>query len=89
VSKAWAKGSTRQWRRVRALVLANNQATNQGRCTLAIQDVCTGQAQCVHHELGKAAGDDPRYLKPACNACNWKVGNPATYNPRPRRMTRW
>jgi hypothetical protein len=89
VSKAWAKGSTRRWRRVRAVVLANNQATNQGRCTLAIPGVCTGQAECVHHELGKAHGDDPRYLKPACSACNLKVGNPAKYNPPIRRMTRW
>jgi hypothetical protein len=89
VSKAWEKGSTREWRRVRARVLANNQAMNGGTCTLLIAGVCTGRATQVHHVLGKEAGDDERYLRATCAACNLHVGEPAKYDPQPRRMTRW
>lgn len=92
MSRTWAKGSTRSWRRTRALVLLNNQATNAGRCTLQIPGVCTGQADCVHHTLGKAVtGDDPRHLAAACTACNLHVGDPQEQRvkPRPKRVSNW
>lgn len=93
MSKAWAKGSTRAWRRLRARILTNNLLPpprgNSGLCTLQVPDVCTGQATQVHHELGKANGDDERYLKPVCKACNLHIGDPTRYNPQPRVMTRW
>ena len=89
MSHAWKGGSTRRWRQVRALVLANNQATNAGRCTLTIQGVCTGQATQVHHVLGKANGDDPRYLTAVCGECNRHVGDPNRWNPPHKRISKW
>lgn len=105
MSKAWGKGSTRRWRRIRAAVLADNLATNGGRCTLQIPRVCTRRADTVHHRLGKAiTGDDPAYLDASCTACNLHIGDPQTHNPRcqlcaqrpanvhdpePRPATRW
>jgi hypothetical protein len=90
VSKSWQRGSTRAWRRIRAAVLAANRAHNAGRCTLRIDKVCTGWADCVHHVLGRrATGDDPRHLVAACGACNRSVGDPARHDPEPRPITRW
>jgi hypothetical protein len=93
VSRAWAKGSTRRWRRLRAVILANNAATNQGRCNLSLPDVCTGQADTVHHTLGKdVTGDDPRYLMATCRACNLSIGDPRktkTTAPPFRRVSSW
>lgn len=90
MSKAWRKGSTRAHRRARALVLANNAATNNGRCTLQIPGVCTSTADQAHHTLGKAiTGDDPRYMVAACAACNQHVGDPTAYDPPPTPRTRW
>jgi hypothetical protein len=90
VSKAWAGGSTRAWRNVRASVLASNLANNAGRCTLGIPDVCTGLADTVHHTLGrKVTGDDPRYLQATCAECNGHVGEPNATDPQPKAMTRW
>lgn len=89
VSKSWSKGSTPAWRRVRARVLADNQATNQGRCTLQLRG-CTGQAEQVHHTLGRqVTGDDPRYLAAVCAWCNRKAGDPQQTNPQPQRVSRW
>lgn len=90
MSKAWAGGSTRWWRKIRAAVLLQNQVDNNGRCTLQIPDVCTGRADCVHHTLGKdTTGDDPRYLVAACTACNLHIGEPTKHDPQPRPMTKW
>ncbi|HEX5120352.1 MAG TPA: hypothetical protein VFW65_34655 [Pseudonocardiaceae bacterium] len=89
MSRSWAKGSTTRWRRIRAAVLAENQRTNGGRCTLAIPEVCTGQADQVHHVAGKAAGDDPRLLVAACAACNRRVGNPQRTAIGYRRISKW
>jgi len=89
MSKSWARGSTRAWRRIRAEVLLLNRQRNGGRCTLQL-DGCTGQADQVHHTVGRAVtGDDPRYLVAACGACNRKLGNPKTRQPRGLRMERW
>jgi hypothetical protein len=72
------------------MVLANNLATNGGRCTLQLEGVCTGQATQVHHTLGRAAtGDDPRYLTAVCKACNLSVGDPVRHNPQPKLISRW
>jgi 5-methylcytosine-specific restriction endonuclease McrA len=89
MSTSWSGGSTRQWRRIRAAVLEENQRENGGRCVLAIKDVCTGKADCVHHTLGRAVtGDDRRYLVAACRACNLHVGQP-TQDVRPLKVSKW
>jgi hypothetical protein len=91
VSRTWAAGSTRRWRTIRAAVLAANQLAHDGRCQVAVPDVCTGVADCVHHTLGrKVTGDDPRYLVAACTACNSHIGEPdIDSDPQPKAMTRW
>lgn len=89
MSKAWSGGSTTAWRKLRAAILANNLATNHGQCVRQIPDVCTGQATEVHHVLGKAAGDDPRYLEPVCGPCNRHIGDPLKYEPQPKIRSRW
>jgi 5-methylcytosine-specific restriction endonuclease McrA len=89
MSRSWAKGSTTQWRKVRARILADNQRTNQGRCTLHIPGVCTGQADQVHHVLGReVSGDDPAYLAAVCRACNLKAGQPGRRT-KPKRVSKW
>lgn len=80
MSKGWAAPGmrTRAQRRQREQMLADNVATNDGMCTLAIEGVCTGKATQVHHTLGIAVtGHDPRYMVPACAECNHHVGDPA------------
>lgn len=90
MSSAWKGGSTRRWRRIRAGVLAANMRENGGRCGVAIVGVCTGEATCVHHTLGRAVtGDDPRYLVASCKACNLHIGEPARHAPQPKRVTEW
>jgi hypothetical protein len=90
MSRDWSGGSTRRWRRIRAAVLRANLAENAGRCRLAVPGVCSGPADQVHHTRGKAYGDDPRYLTPACGPCNRHVGNPAARAaPQPRRVSSW
>ena len=90
MSKAWAKGSTPAWRRLRARILRDNQTENQGRCQVAIDGVCTGQADTVHHTQGRAiTGDDPRYLVAACTACNLKIGEPKRNSPAHKRVSKW
>ncbi|MGH2671104.1 MAG: HNH endonuclease, partial [bacterium] len=85
MSTSWAKGSTRAWRKLRARILDQNQRDNQGKCTLQLEDVCTGQADTVHHTLGRAiTGDDPRYLVAACMACNRNIGEPKRTSPAHR-----
>lgn len=86
---AWDGGSTRRWRTIRAAVLAENQRTNNGNCTLHIDGVCEGQATAVHHVLGRAVtGDDPRYLVAACKACNEHIGKPGPSIPH-KRVSNW
>ncbi len=89
MSRSWRGGSTSAWRRTRAAVLANNLATNGGRCTLQTT-VCTGQATEVHHTLGRSVtGDDPRYLQAVCGECNRYIGDPTKHEPRPKLRSRW
>lgn len=87
MSRAWAKGSSRAWRRVRAAVLARDGQV----CRVQIPGVCTGHATHVHHTLGRrVTGDDPAYLVASCKACNLHLGEPdPTRDPEPRQVTKW
>jgi 5-methylcytosine-specific restriction endonuclease McrA len=86
VSKDWAKGSTRAWRRRRALVLARDR----GVCQLRLEG-CTIVATHVHHTHGRSVtGDDLRYLVAACAHCNLKIGDPTKHADPPNRgVTSW
>lgn len=89
MSRGWQGGSTRAWRALRAAVLADNQVTNAGRCTLALRG-CTGQAEAVHHVLGRAVtGDDPRYLAAVCAWCNGSAGEPGRNRVAHTSVSRW
>lgn len=89
MSRSWAKGSTRRWRKLRAAVLLANANENAGRCVLAIHGVCTGLAEQVHHVKGKAHGDRIEDLVPCCKRCNLHVGNPGRISPEPRPVSKW
>lgn len=74
VSYSWHKGSTRSWRKVRALVLARDGYL----CQVQINGVCTITATCVHHTVGRSVSrDDPAYLVASCGPCNRRVNDPA------------
>lgn len=100
MSKAWAKGSTTAWRKLRARILHTNLVENQGRCQVALPGTwvnskgetvqCQGVADCVHHQLGRdVTGDDPRYLVASCTACNLHIGEPKNGSPRHKRISSW
>lgn len=85
MSQRWAGGSTRQWRRVRALVLARDGH----RCRLRLPG-CTTRANHVHHTVAReVVGDDPAHLLAACASCNLKAGDPAKNDPTPRPASWW
>jgi len=84
MSRSWKGGSTRAWRRTRALVLARDGH----RCQLKLPG-CTTTATHVHHVLGKAHGDDPAQLLAACAHCNLSTGDPSGHDPQPQPRTRW
>lgn len=89
MSRSWAKGSTARWRRIRRAVLDENLRTNQGRCTLQLEG-CTGEADSVHHILGRdLTGDDKRYLAACCTHCNSKTGDPMRNEQPIRRVSSW
>lgn len=84
MSTAWKGGSTREWRRIRARILARDGE----RCQLQTE-VCTHVATEVHHTLGrKITGDDPGHLIAACKPCNQYVGEPKG-DPSPAPRTEW
>ena len=86
MSKRWAKGSTRAWRRVRAQVLARDGY----RCQLRLPGVCAAKATHVHHLLAReVAGDDPAHLVAACAPCNLRTGDPSRHDPAPRPGRWW
>lgn len=92
MSSAWARGSTRAWRRTRVLVLARDNY----RCTLKIEGVCVGAASQAHHLHGRGSAclgcraDLPSHLSAACAPCNLRVGEPKSEgDPGCRPMTRW
>jgi 5-methylcytosine-specific restriction endonuclease McrA len=73
---------------MRAAVLARDGWT----CRLQIDGVCVQRStpMHVHHRLGKARGDDPRYLVAACKPCNLKVGDPMRApDPPVVAITKW
>lgn len=78
MSGSWKNnGNSPAWRRLRAHVLWENRRTNGGACTLLLPG-CTGEANSVHHTLGReATGDDLKYLVACCGHCNSVAGNPA------------
>lgn len=85
MSKAWAKGSTSAWRRIRVDVLGRDRY----RCRLQLAG-CTTIADQVHHTVPRTVvGDDPEYLVAACRHCNLKAGNPQRHEPAPRPTTAW
>ena len=76
----WPNGSTRAWRKTRALVLQRDSHI----CQLQIPDVCLGTATHVHHIQDRdIVGDDPTFLIAACSKCNIRTGNPAAQDPDP------
>lgn len=90
MSTAWAKGSTRAWRLLRAFVLARDGYLCQIRlpgCTVA----APLRGGHVHHTLGRAVtGDDPQFMVAACPHCNIATGDPTrSPDPAPRPRTRW
>lgn len=96
MSHGWTGGSTRRWRKTRAVVLARDRY----QCQLALPGTwnnrrgqtvhCRGAADCVHHLRGKQHGDDPRYLVAACTPCNLRIGDPTrTPDPKPTPITDW
>ena len=84
-SKQWAKGSTRQWRKVRALVLERDGH----RCQLKLPG-CTTIANTAHHTLGRGvSGDDPAHIVAACAWCNGSTGDPRSQDPSPNVRAWW
>ena len=85
MSRAWAKGSTPAWRRIRAYVLARDGY----RCQLKL-DGCTTTATQAHHTIAReTAGDNPTHIVATCRNCNLKVGDPRAHDPDPRGSTQW
>jgi len=87
MSRAWAGGSTRAWRKIRLAVLRRDHEL----CRLRLPGICTIHATEVHHVHGRAiTGDDPRFLVAACSACNNKLGDPQqNKDPKPQPRTKW
>lgn len=92
MSNAWAGGSTRRWRRTRTRV------ANRGRwvCQLCGQPISPHlrdphpRSLAIHHTMGKAHGDDERYLVATHRACNLAAGDPtAAPDPQAQPMTKW
>lgn len=87
MSKGWATGSTRAWRRLRAQRLH----LDGGLCTLNL-DGCTTRATQVHHLDGIQAGKITTLdrLTSACENCNLKAGDPTRTDPQPNPpRTNW
>lgn len=85
---------------LRANLLASNRLEHGGKCQLNVTincqrhrrpcpGICTGTAETVHHARGKARGDDPKHLVPACKACNGHVGMVGAVSPDPRPTSKW
>ena len=88
MSKAWASGSTREWREVIRPFILNR---DKYRCQIRIPDVCTTVATDVHHIYGrKVTGDkDMTKLQAACHECNLKIGDPSRGDPPPAPRGWW
>lgn len=98
MSKNWAGGSTRRWRRIRTDVLLRDtgkgcRAHREGWCAKpgVKPHPCTNTQDTAHHTHGRGVtGDDPRFLVAACTACNLAIGDPTKLaDPQGRAKTRW
>lgn len=91
MSTSWARGSSRQWRKVRAFVLERDGHV----CRNRVPTICTRRATHAHHTRGrKVTGDDPRYIVASCQPCNLHIGEPATHTDcplcaQPTPRTKW
>lgn len=91
MSRAWAGGSTRRWRKLRAAVLMRDAWICQ-LCYLAIDPRLRPphpKSATVHHIDGKAFGDNPHRLVAAHRDCNQEIGDPNATDPRPQPRTEW
>ena len=84
MSRGWAGGSTRRWRKIRAYVLARDGHV----CQLRMPG-CLGTATDAHHIDGRAYGDNPDRITAACGPCNRAVGEPLASDPKPTPRTNW
>lgn len=84
MSKAWAGGSTRAWRKLRAEVLFRDG----GLCQLMLEG-CEVYADQVHHRKGKGISENPADLEAACGTCNNTAGDPTKADPEPEPNTQW
>lgn len=103
MSRSWDSGSTRAWRRIRALVLTRDgqrcRAHRDGWCDrVPTPHVCTEIAALsgpdrghAHHTHGRSVtGDDPRFIVAACESCNLHIGDPTEQvDPPNEAVTRW
>jgi 5-methylcytosine-specific restriction endonuclease McrA len=87
------RGSTRAWRKTRAMILDRDGHTcrvhAEGWCSGAPAHQCERVATHVHHLDGRERGDDPRRLRASCPPCNLAIGDPTTSDPKPSPRTRW
>lgn len=88
MSRGWATGSTRAWRKFRSEILFRDG----GLCQLKLEG-CAVYANQVHHKRGVKAGliPNPDDACAACASCNTKVGDPtANTDPAPNPpRTNW
>ena len=87
MSRAWGKGSTTRWRRIRAAVLRRDKH----RCTINAPG-CTGRATHADHIVLRSMGGDDSLdnLRAACESCNLGRARATPQpEPAPRRVTRW
>lgn len=87
MSAGWKNINRRYWHdHIRPQAMRRNQITHGGKCELAIEGVCTGRAEQVHHVLGVSVSPyDLRYLQAVCRACNNKIGDPQKYKDPPSK----
>jgi hypothetical protein len=87
LSKGWAGGSTRRYRKLRAFVLRQAGHTCQMQTHPEVQELarargvnlaakCTGTATHMHHLDGVAAGKvcPPSRAVASCPECNYAIG---------------
>lgn len=85
MSRAWAGGSTRAHRQLRAIVALRDG----GMCKLQTSDQCQTYGNQLHHKLGKGVSDDPDDCCWSCGPCNREVGDPRKTDPAPEPRTKW
>jgi 5-methylcytosine-specific restriction endonuclease McrA len=89
MSKGWAGGSTRAWRKYRRTILDRDG----WQCLLKLDGRCRTIATEVHHLDGVRAGlmpEDTTRCIAACQPCNGAAGDPTANTPPPNPpTTRW